>query len=74
MSTKPHEMECKAMDHFIAFWNLENLFAPEGYPNREPWIAQRLGCRSEWVDTGTFRYQDRPANINNPADEWQPRP
>ena len=29
-------------NHFVAFWNLENLFAPEGYPNREPWIAQRL--------------------------------
>lgn len=28
--------------HFIAFWNLENLFAPEGFPDREPWIAQRM--------------------------------
>lgn len=28
--------------HFVAFWNLENLFAPEGHPGREPWIAQRL--------------------------------
>jgi endonuclease/exonuclease/phosphatase family metal-dependent hydrolase len=29
-------------DHFVAFWNLENLFAPEGFAGREPWIAQRL--------------------------------
>lgn len=28
--------------HFIAFWNLENLFAPEGFADREPWIAKRL--------------------------------
>ena len=27
-------------EHFVAFWNLENLFAPEGYPGREPWIAR----------------------------------
>lgn len=29
-------------NHFIAFWNLENLYAPEGYVNREPWIAQQM--------------------------------
>ncbi len=29
-------------DLFAAFWNLENLFAPEGYPDREPWIAREL--------------------------------
>ncbi len=29
-------------NHFVAFWNLENLFAPEGHANREPWLAQRL--------------------------------
>ncbi|MFN7820557.1 MAG: endonuclease/exonuclease/phosphatase family protein [Cyanobacteriota bacterium] len=26
----------------IAFWNLENLFAPEGSPDRLPWLAERL--------------------------------
>lgn len=26
-------------DYHIGFWNLENLFAPEGFPDREPWIA-----------------------------------
>lgn len=30
------------MDYLVAFWNLENLFAPEGYPEREPWLADRL--------------------------------
>jgi hypothetical protein len=29
-------------DHFVAFWNVENLFAPEGFAGREPWLAQRL--------------------------------
>lgn len=29
-------------NHFVAFWNLENLFAPEGFASREPWLAQRL--------------------------------
>ncbi len=29
-------------NHFVAFWNLENLFAPEEYANREPWIAKEL--------------------------------
>lgn len=28
--------------HFIAFWNLENLFAPEDHPGREPWLARRM--------------------------------
>ena len=29
-------------NHFVAFWNLENLFAPEGFPDREPWLAKQL--------------------------------
>nr|WP_298984364.1 endonuclease/exonuclease/phosphatase family protein [uncultured Caldilinea sp.] len=31
-------------DHFVAFWNLENLFAPEGFPEREPWIAKAMAA------------------------------
>lgn len=27
------------MTYCIGFWNLENLFAPENFPEREPWIA-----------------------------------
>jgi len=43
-------------NHFVAFWNLENLFAPEGFANREPWIAQQLasdlnGWTQELFDT-----------------------
>src|SRR3546814_18080414 len=29
--------------YHIALWNLENLFAPESYPDREPWIARAVG-------------------------------
>jgi endonuclease/exonuclease/phosphatase family metal-dependent hydrolase len=29
-------------NHFIAFWNLENLFAPEDFTEREPWIAKKV--------------------------------
>ncbi|MEY2690278.1 MAG: hypothetical protein RL375_4478 [Pseudomonadota bacterium] len=28
--------------YLVAFWNLENFFAPEGYPQREPWLAAEL--------------------------------
>jgi len=31
------------MPLLVAFWNLENLFAPEGFPEREPWIADAVG-------------------------------
>lgn len=27
------------MSYHVAFWNLENLFAPENFPDREPWLA-----------------------------------
>ncbi|TVQ19052.1 MAG: endonuclease [Spirochaetaceae bacterium] len=30
------------MEYRVAFWNLENLFAPEGHPGREPWIARAV--------------------------------
>jgi predicted extracellular nuclease len=30
------------MEYLVAFWNLENLFAPEDYPEREPWIAKSM--------------------------------
>jgi predicted extracellular nuclease len=30
------------MHYLVAFWNLENLFAPEDFPSREPWIAQAV--------------------------------
>lgn len=30
------------MAYLIAFWNLENLFAPEDFPDREPWLADAV--------------------------------
>lgn len=29
-------------EHFIAFWNLENLFAPEAHPDRPEWVRSRM--------------------------------
>ncbi len=31
------------MNYNIGFWNLENLFAPEDFPQREPWLATKVG-------------------------------
>ena len=30
------------MRYRIGFWNLENLFAPENHPQREPWLASAI--------------------------------
>lgn len=32
-----------ARDYHLAFWNLENLFAPEHHEDRIPWIAEAVG-------------------------------
>lgn len=29
-------------DYFVGFWNLENLFAPEGFPDRLEWLEKRV--------------------------------
>jgi len=29
-------------DYFVGFWNLENLFAPEGFPGRLEWLEKRV--------------------------------
>ncbi|MGI1679813.1 MAG: endonuclease [Cellvibrionaceae bacterium] len=29
-------------NHYVAFWNLENLFAPQNHPGREPWLEKKL--------------------------------
>lgn len=31
------------MRYLIAFWNLENLFAPENHPGRPAWLQQKVG-------------------------------
>lgn len=39
------------MSYLVAFWNLENLFAPENFPNREPWVAKAVGSDLKgWTD------------------------
>ena len=39
------------MTYRIGFWNLENLFAPENFPTREPWIAKALASSlAGWTD------------------------
>ncbi|MEO1092568.1 MAG: endonuclease/exonuclease/phosphatase family protein [Pseudomonadota bacterium] len=39
------------MDHFVAFWNLENLFAPEGHPTRQPWLERAIrGDLDGWTE------------------------
>ena len=39
------------MTYRIGFWNLENLFAPENFPTREPWIAKALKSElSGWTE------------------------
>jgi endonuclease/exonuclease/phosphatase family metal-dependent hydrolase len=30
--------------HFIAFWNLENLFAPQDFEDRPEWLAKRIAA------------------------------
>jgi predicted extracellular nuclease len=40
--------------HYIAFWNLENLFAPEHFPDREPWIAQAMKNQLEGWSEALF--------------------
>lgn len=43
------------MNYHIAFWNLENLFAPENFPQREPWLASAVASDLRgWTD-GLFR-------------------
>jgi endonuclease/exonuclease/phosphatase family metal-dependent hydrolase len=56
----------------IAFWNLENLFAPEGFPGREPWIAKEVEKDLEgWTETLFARKIEQLAtgirNINGGA-------
>jgi len=48
--------------YFVAFWNLENLFAPEGFPDREPWIAEAVGRDlAGWTEALFARKIDRLA-------------
>ncbi|MEO1190804.1 MAG: endonuclease/exonuclease/phosphatase family protein [Pseudomonadota bacterium] len=38
-------------EHYLGFWNLENLFAPEGFLGRPAWIERRVGRDLEgWTE------------------------
>jgi hypothetical protein len=39
----------------VSFWNLENLFAPEGFPGREPWLAEEVGRELQGWTEQLFR-------------------
>jgi predicted extracellular nuclease len=58
--------------YHLAFWNLENLFAPENHPGREAWIAQRLanelaGWDQVLFDQKLTRLSEVIAFLNNGA-------
>ena len=59
-------------DHFIAFWNLENLFGPEDHPPRIPWIAEAVARDLEgWTEalyrTKIARLAEVIAGLNDGA-------
>ena len=36
--------------HFVGFWNVENLFGPEDHPQRIPWVARKMaGDLTGWT-------------------------
>ncbi|MBU1362529.1 MAG: endonuclease [Gammaproteobacteria bacterium] len=43
------------MSALVAFWNLENLFAPEGHPGREAWLAKALQKELKGWSEALFR-------------------
>lgn len=49
---------------FVAFWNLENLFAPEGFAEREPWLAEAVAKDlSGWTPALFERKLDQLARV-----------
>ena len=59
-------------DYQVGFWNLENLFAPEGFAGREPWIAQRMandlaGWTQQLFDTKIAQLTTIISALNNDA-------
>ena len=50
------------MAYNVAFWNLENLYAPEDYGEREPWIAKAMAYELKGWDQNMF--QQKVANLS----------
>ncbi|TRD16608.1 endonuclease [Palleronia caenipelagi] len=42
-------------EYFVAFWNVENLFAPETYPDRPDWLQRRIGRELKGWDEALFQ-------------------
>ena len=53
------------MPYLVAFWNLENLFAPEGFPGREPWLANAVQNDPRGLDRGPIRPEGRAVRLNH---------
>jgi predicted extracellular nuclease len=52
------------MSYLVAFWNLENLFAPEGFPERPAWLANAVRKDlSGWTPDLFARKIDQLASI-----------
>jgi predicted extracellular nuclease len=51
------------MSALVAFWNLENLFAPEGYPAREAWIAK--GMQKDLKDWSELLFKRKIAQLGS---------
>jgi endonuclease/exonuclease/phosphatase family metal-dependent hydrolase len=50
--------------HYLAFWNVENLFAPENHPSRIPWIARKVAADlAGWTEALYRRKIDRLAHV-----------
>jgi endonuclease/exonuclease/phosphatase family metal-dependent hydrolase len=41
--------------HHVAFWNLENFFAPQDHPDRPDWLQRRVGRDLRGWDEALFR-------------------
>lgn len=51
-------------NYLTAFWNLENLFAPENFPNRPAWLQRKVGNDLRGWDQALFdRKIDQLASI-----------
>jgi len=48
-------------DYFVGFWNLENLFAPEGFPGRLEWLEKRV--RSDLRDWTEALFQRKISQL-----------
>jgi predicted extracellular nuclease len=52
------------MPHLLAFWNLENLFAPENHPDRPAWVAAAMKRDlTGWTEALFNRKLDQLASV-----------